>query len=132
MSLPRCPVCNLHLGFCQHSPGEAKHQTENEGGTGKLKLHQGQGVPMKVVNFKDQPVSVNEVRADRANDAALWTPREALLKVLRDIDAGVIHPKALIICMASVEGDEISVEMESSCPDALTGRGLLDACKEQF
>ena len=39
--------------------------------------------------FKDHPKSLGEVRSDRSQKASDWTPRDALIDVLRQIDNGV-------------------------------------------
>jgi hypothetical protein len=48
-----------------------------------------------------EPVSLNERRAKRADDPRLWTPREALVKMLRDLDEGVIQLEHLIVVYGS-------------------------------
>lgn len=40
-------------------------------------------------SFKDAPVSLAEKRADKEKNASLWTPRDALVSLLRDIDQGM-------------------------------------------
>lgn len=37
-------------------------------------------------NFADAPVSVGEAKANKHELAAYWTPREALISLLREID----------------------------------------------
>lgn len=48
--------------------------------------------------FADHPKSVAEVRAIKAESAALWTPRDVLIHVLRMIDDETISPDHLIVC----------------------------------
>jgi hypothetical protein len=48
-------------------------------------------------NFSEYPPSIGERRADKAHDAALWSPRDALVALLRDIDKGVVNPDALVV-----------------------------------
>lgn len=50
-------------------------------------------------SFADHPVSIAEARADRASDGSLWTPRDALISTLRDIDEGRLAPSDLVISM---------------------------------
>lgn len=49
-------------------------------------------------NFADTPRSLNEARADKEQNAALWKPRDALVSLLRDIDSGKIDIEKLVIC----------------------------------
>lgn len=49
-------------------------------------------------DFADHPRSLAEVKSDRAGTACLWTPRDALISLLRDIDSGKVDPDTLIIC----------------------------------
>lgn len=39
-------------------------------------------------NFADHPISIAELRSDKAENAALWGPRDALLSLLREFDQG--------------------------------------------
>lgn len=48
-------------------------------------------------NYKDAPVSLGEVRASKAQSAALWAPREALVSMLRKIDGG-LNVDLIVIC----------------------------------
>ena len=47
--------------------------------------------------YKDAPVSLNEIRSDRKRDASLWTARDVLIFLLREIDAGNVAPDELVV-----------------------------------
>lgn len=47
-----------------------------------------------------QVVSFNEVRAEREGNSSLWTPREAVEKLLRDIVEGRRDPSVMYVCLA--------------------------------
>lgn len=49
----------------------------------------------------EPPINFNEHRAVKADDATLWTPVEALKKVLREIESGEISPRLVYIAMQS-------------------------------
>jgi hypothetical protein len=51
-----------------------------------------------------QVVSFNEVRAEKEGDSTLWTPREAVEKLLRDIVEGRRNPNVLYVCLAQSTG----------------------------
>lgn len=48
-------------------------------------------------DFKDHPQSIAEIKAQRAVDGGLWSPRDALIAVLRDIDDGKVDPSCIFI-----------------------------------
>jgi hypothetical protein len=50
------------------------------------------------VSFANIPVSLSEVRAEKEGDGKLWSPRDALVSILRDIDAGKVAPTDVVIC----------------------------------
>lgn len=43
------------------------------------------------------PDEVSEKRADKARNSNLWTPRDALASLVRDIDAGKVNPSRLVV-----------------------------------
>ena len=55
-----------------------------------------------MTDYKDHPPSVSELRADKSDDASDWTPRDALITALRDIDSGECEPTCLIVVMGHV------------------------------
>lgn len=77
-------------------------------------------------NFANYPVSTSEVRANREEDCRLWTPRDALISILRDIDEGSVKPDALI-CIYRERGDDGSMRTHfaAASPDIHTSLGLL-------
>lgn len=50
-----------------------------------------------MTDFKDHPVSLGEIKSDRTGDGSQWTPRDVLVKMLRDIDSGVARPDVLVV-----------------------------------
>lgn len=46
-------------------------------------------------DFSQYPKSVGEIKAEREFDGSLWTPRDALIDMLRAIDSGKIAPTEL-------------------------------------
>lgn len=48
-------------------------------------------------DYSEAPPSIAEVRAERAEDGALWKPRDALVALLRRIDNGE-DVDALVVC----------------------------------
>lgn len=56
-------------------------------------------------NFADAPKSLNEARADKEQNAALWTPRDALVSLLREIDNGKVNPEKIVICYTELHSN---------------------------
>lgn len=77
-------------------------------------------------DFAGYPVSVSEARADREDDCRLWSPRDALISVLRDIDEGKVAPDALI-CVYRQRGEDgiMTTHFAAASPDIHTSLGLL-------
>lgn len=48
-------------------------------------------------DFSKYPKSLSEIKADKENNAALQSPRDVLIQVLRDIDSGEISPVSLVV-----------------------------------
>lgn len=82
-----------------------------------------------MTDFKDHPVSITERKSDLAdeNSGTLWTPRDALIRMLRQIDNGEIEPDALIICYRDVKANEISFKQSS--PSLYLTMGIMEAVK---
>ncbi len=76
-------------------------------------------------SFADHPKSIGELRSDRTDRCTDWTPRDALIDVLRQLDAGAIKPDALIVCWReTVDGNE-KAHCRLAAPSILLGLGLL-------
>lgn len=48
-------------------------------------------------NFANHPISIAQARAERAENGALWTPRDALIDMLRDLDSGKLAVEDICI-----------------------------------
>ncbi len=86
-------------------------------------------------DFKDHPKSLTEHKADKAKDAGLWTPRDALIAALRDIDHGVINPTSIIIVGATKPEDQnlaTTMEYYQAIPSTFYGIGMLVAAIKDY
>lgn len=81
-------------------------------------------------DFSDHPISLAEARSEREGDASIWTPRDALINLLRDIDSGVTNPDALVCVYRFVDdnGDLCSRFVQAG-PDVHVSLGLLERGK---
>lgn len=57
-------------------------------------------------NFGEWPPSITELRAARSESPEDWTPRDALLSLLREIDSGKLKPRHMIICFSEEREEE--------------------------
>lgn len=89
---------------------------------------------MTFENFKDHPVSVAEVRSDKSQSASDWTPRDALVATLRDIDSGKLSVEAIVICMRipGAKPGATSSAFKAASPDPHITLGLLTRITQQI
>lgn len=76
--------------------------------------------------YKNHPKSITELRAEKEADASKWTPRDALISVLRDIDNGTASPDALVICYHEKIEDGHKTSYTSATPSLVVALGLMD------
>ncbi len=80
-------------------------------------------------SYTNHPHSVNELRALRSGNAADWTPREALIRVLRSIDDGKIKPDAVVVCLREKVDGGFHTSFSAACPDSGVMLALLEQTK---
>lgn len=57
--------------------------------------------------YANMPQSIAEARSDKTGRSKDWTPRDALIALLREIDAGNIVMEQVIIVFATKVDDEL-------------------------
>ena len=85
---------------------------------------------MDTENFANAPLSISELRANREQKASLWSPRDALISTLRDLDSGKIKPDQLIVGwrVPPEEGDDddrSTYSWANATTDLISALGLL-------
>lgn len=75
-------------------------------------------------NFADHPLSIGDIRSEKTQSAADWSPRDALIDCLREIDAGRMKPDALIICYRGDDADGPYFGKRVACKDLGIALGL--------
>lgn len=85
-----------------------------------------------VETFENAPTMLGELRADKSGSAADWSPREALIELLRRVDSGEYpHMDTLVLCWRTStpkpnsKGREISSYYSAASPDIHTTLGVL-------
>lgn len=78
-----------------------------------------------VMSFANYPESLAEHRAHKNQDGALWSPRDALIDMLRRIDSGELKPRACIVVVDYDDEDgEGCTAFNASSPTYLHTVGL--------
>lgn len=76
-------------------------------------------------DFSAHPPSITEIKASRSQSCAAWTPRDALIDLLRRIDAGEANLDALVIAYRETNDAGLRTRFSMVAPDSATGLGLL-------
>lgn len=78
-------------------------------------------------DFSNHPLSIGEIKSGRLCDGSKWTPRDVLVKMLRDIDSGAIYPDLLVVAYSEVVNDARMGHFQQSTPDGMLSLGLMQA-----
>lgn len=85
-------------------------------------------------DFKNAPQSITELRANKSANGSIWTPRDALISLLREIDNGLDVDMLIVGYRYQNETDKkdnaYTYMYHQATPDMLTALGLLDMTKE--
>ena len=78
----------------------------------------------EIDNFKDHPQTIGEIRSDKSDNARDWSPRDALITLLRRIDNGLdVH--SVVISYADTEEGEYRVHYLASSASRGEALGLI-------
>jgi hypothetical protein len=80
------------------------------------------------VDFAKAPKSLGEARADKSHRASDWTPRDALVDLLRQIDAGELDVDTVVIgyrVRPTKEMPHGKAAWQAASPDPLITAGLV-------
>jgi hypothetical protein len=83
-------------------------------------------------SFADAPLSVTEVRAEKQDDPAIWTCRDILIKMLRDIDSGKANPNIMVICYATIHDGNTKASFLNKSASVYESIGLLSEVKHMI
>lgn len=70
-------------------------------------------------DFSNHPKSINDIRSDKSGKSEDWTPRDALVALLRDIDSGKQDVDQIVIVYA-VKKDADAHFTKSFCAGPFT------------
>jgi hypothetical protein len=80
-----------------------------------------------MTDFSDHPFSLAETKAERDLDGKAWTPRDVLLKLLRDIDSGKCNPDLLVVAYSEVVDGERMGHFWQATPCGMLSLGLMQS-----
>lgn len=85
-------------------------------------------------DFKNHPTTLGEVKSDRSGKGSDWTPRDALVRALRDLDSGEWKPESVFISMTEKVGEDSVVNRQyyAAGPSALHIVGTIEVCKNAY
>ena len=78
-----------------------------------------------IKTFKDYPQTIGEIRSNKSDSAADWSPRDALIDMLRRIDSGVNIPSLVISFYVIHEDNEATTHYVASTKQRNEALGLL-------
>lgn len=87
---------------------------------------------MMVENFADYPKSVTEVHAEKSEDMSKWTPRDALIDLLREIDSGRLKINILFVAAGRIDGTATDTYFRAAGPNHYAVAGCLRRAEFQF
>ena len=82
---------------------------------------------MNTDDFSKHPVSIGEIKSDKAGDGGLWTPRDVLVKMLRTNDSGEVVPDVLVVAYGELKNGKREGHFWQSTPDGMLSLGLMQA-----
>lgn len=81
-------------------------------------------------DFAEYPTSVSEARSDKSRSASDWDTRDALISMLRDIDAGKYKPRAGIVIISERDNDsKVATSYKAASFDLHVTIGMLEDAK---
>ena len=83
-------------------------------------------------DFSARPKSVAEIRADREADGRLWTVRDMLISLLRDLDSGVRRPDVAVVALGGVDGEDIHTSFHTAGGNVYVVGGVLMRATHMF
>ena len=84
-------------------------------------------------DFSNHPASISELKSNLSNSAADWHPRDVLIKMLRDIDDGIISADALIVVWKQkTENGREKGGYWNSSPNLTMSVGMLETAKYEI
>lgn len=76
-------------------------------------------------DFANAPMSINELRSDKSQSCTDWTPRDALINVLRHLDKDKPDVDTLVICWREKDENGRRGKFRIASPDIQIALGLL-------
>lgn len=83
------------------------------------------------MDYSDHPLSITEIKSDKTNRGSDWTPRDALIALLRDIDSGKRDVQGIFIAArVAGAGEGACRPFFSACArDPIDAMGMIELAK---
>jgi hypothetical protein len=79
--------------------------------------------------LSDWPISIGERRALSEDDCSMWTPRELLVQMLRQIDEGSFSPDGIVVCYFWKKDDGTVTGMKRSKTTVMQAVAMIEMAK---
>lgn len=81
-------------------------------------------------DFSDHPKTIGEIRSDKSQKAEHWSPRDALIAALREIDSGEMKVDSCVLVFGKIEkgGSETNIKVAGNHSTYVT-LGLIERAK---
>lgn len=84
-------------------------------------------------DYSEHPTTVGEIKAGKSTQLTDWTPRDALIATLREIDSGKIKPDNLFIFMTWETTDGgLDTKFQAAGRSILEMLGTVELGKHEF
>lgn len=80
-----------------------------------------------MTDFSDHPVSIAEIKAVERYDGTMWSPRDVLVRMLRDIDSGTCNPDILVASYSEVVDGKRKGHFWQATPCGMLSLGLMQS-----
>lgn len=85
------------------------------------------------MDYSNHPQTIGEIKSDKTGSSSDWTPRDALISALRDIDSGTIKPEHCLIIFGKVDENGATHTNFYNCtPNRYILMGLLEDHKRRL
>ncbi len=86
------------------------------------------------MDYSKHPPTINEIKSDKTGNGSDWTPRDALIALLRDIDSGKIVLSGLFLAGLAPGADANAVRpfFSVSAKNPVEALGMLDLARDSY
>ena len=84
-------------------------------------------------DYKDYPPSITEIKSDKTQNGKDWTPRDALIAALRDVDSGILKAEYCILIFGEIDEEDCTfTKFFNSTPNRYILQGMIEDFKRRL